>query len=337
MSIIYIQEQGAYLRKQGGRFAVMRRDDVLLSVPESVVERVVIFGNVQISSQVVRECLDRGIEIVYLSMNGKYYGMLEPGYPKNVFMRVKQYHLYSDANYLKSCAAAILSGKLSSEIVTLRRWMRSGWLEETDAVDELQRIRDGLDGKAEISELMGGEAYAAKLYFSALGQALPPEFIWKGRRKHPATDPVNALLSLTYMMCVGEIISKCYAHGLDPFIGYLHQLDYGRPGLALDLIEPLRAMYCDHFVMKMLQKEVFHAKDFTVSQNLGCRLSETAFQEYLKHYQSFHDNGGNLKYSLKGVIEQVVKRQISAVDECREIDFNGLIDREAQNGNTGGI
>lgn len=329
MSIIYIQEQGAYLRKQGGRFAVMRHDEVLLSVPEAVVERVVIFGNVQISSQVVRECLDRGIEIVYLSMNGKYYGMLEPGYPKNVFMRVKQYHLYSDAEYLKRSSAAILRGKISSEVVVLRRWVRSGWLEETEVVDELLKIRESLDGKADISELMGSEAYAAKLYFSALGEALPPEFVWKGRRKHPATDPVNALLSLTYMMCVGEIISKCYAHGLDPFIGYLHQLDYGRPGLALDLIEPLRAMYCDHFVMKLLQKEVFSSGDFTNSKNLGCRLSSEGFQEYIKHFQSFHDSGGNVKYSLKGMIEHVVKRQTAAIDAGSEIDLNGLIEREA--------
>ena len=91
MSVIYVHTQGACLRRNGGRFVVTKGDEELASTPQAAVDGVVILGNVQVTSQAVAELMDEGIPVIYLSMNGRFRGILQPGLPKNVFVRLAQY------------------------------------------------------------------------------------------------------------------------------------------------------------------------------------------------------------------------------------------------------
>ncbi len=284
MSVIYISEQGAYLKKSSGTFVVLQHDEEIFSIPENIVERFVILGNVQVSTQAMNEIMAKGIEIVFLSQNGRFKGMLQPGYPKNIFVRLSQYESALDRGLTLQIAKHVVKEKIISQSETLRKWKENGWLSKRRKEFPDLDLMELLERAKTLETIMGIEASSAKNYFISLGQTVPPPFQWKGRNRLPPLDPVNALLSLTYMMVLGEIVSSCYAHGLDPFIGFLHHLDYGRPSFALDVIEPLRSRYCDHFVLKALNSEHFSEDDFMFSEKNGCRLKSVAFKRYLNLY-----------------------------------------------------
>ena len=143
--------------------------------------------------------------------------------------------------------------------------------------------------------------------------AIPPPFEWRGRNRRPPRDPVNALLSLTYMMALSEVVTSCYAHGLDPFVGFLHQLDYSRPSLALDLLEPLRAPMCAHFVLRLFQEEIFVPEDFSLSDTNGCRLSSSALQIYLERFNRVRESGFNRGPGLARGAENLVLAMAEAI------------------------
>ncbi len=286
MGILYVSTQGACLRSQAGRYVVTCRARELAAIPAAAVEGIVLMGNVQVTARAVQGLLEAGVPLLYLSRHGRFRGMLQPGYPRNAAVRLAQYDAALDAGFALSLARRIIEAKIQSQIAVLRKWRRNGWLVDLDPAPELASLCRTLDDRATLPDLVGLEAAAARVYFQGLGAAVPPPFVWKGRHRRPPTDPVNALLSLTYMMVLGETLSACYAAALDPLIGFLHQLDYGRPSLALDLLEPFRAGYCDHLVMRLLQAETFDLDDFACTSE-GCRLSDDALRRYLAHYESF--------------------------------------------------
>jgi CRISPR-associated protein Cas1 len=288
MSVVYVSEQGAYLRKRGGRFVVTRKDEEIFSIPEAALDELVLLGNVQISTQAMSELMANGIEVVFLSLNGKFKGLLEPGNNKNVFKRLAQYEAALNEERCFEFAKWFVSSKIKDELNMLERWGRRGLLEtHMELKTELSRQLELLDTKSDHAGARGAEGVSAKLYFSAFRELVPPPFEWNGRNRQPPRDPVNALLSLTYMMTLSRIISKVHIHAFDPFIGFLHQLDYGRPSFALDVLEPLRAGYCDRFVISLVQQETFHPDDFSHDDNKGCRLLPEPFKRYLNAFQKF--------------------------------------------------
>jgi CRISPR-associated protein Cas1 len=113
-----------------------------------------------------------------------------------------------------------------------------------------------------VQALDGVEGSAARAYFGALMSFNRSAFEWPGRLKHPAPDPINALLSLTYTLLTNELHALLAAAGLDPYFGFLHQLDYGRPSLALDLVEAFRHPLADRFVLAAINQNLFQPDDF---------------------------------------------------------------------------
>lgn len=280
MSTLYIGTQGSVLRSNAGRFVVSKGEAVLQEIPEAALDAVMLLGYVQVTTQAAHHLMERGVPLLYLSRTGIFRGMLQPGFPKNVFRRMAQYDASLHPDFALEIARAMVLSKIRSEAATHRKWARNGWIEDDDASD-WSRMMDAAMAADSHEALLGAEAAAAAFYFDAFGGCVPPPFWWDGRNRFPPRDPVNALLSLTYMLAVGEAVSVCYATGLDPFVGFLHALDYGRPSLALDLIEPLRAPVCDHLVMRALQRESFSPDDFELQTESGCRLHPDALRRYL--------------------------------------------------------
>lgn len=308
MSVVYINEQGSYLRKQGGCFIVTKKDETLFSIPEASVDEVVILGNVQLSTQAMSELLQQGIEVIFLSTNGKFKGILEPGYPKNVFMRIAQYEASIKEEISFHISAWLVKNKIKYQLDAFRRWQNNRWLESIKPFsDEMHNYIRLLDSKSDLQGILGIEGITAKIYFSVLPEVIPPPFEWNGRSRQPPRDPVNALFSLTYMMALGSIISKCYIHSLDPYIGFLHQLDYSRPSFALDILELCRSIFCDHFVISLLQKEMFEIDDFSFSEKHGCRLKPEPFKKYLHEFHSLRTVPGKNKGSLDLHISEILQ------------------------------
>jgi len=291
MKILYATKPGSYVRRSGGRIVVTHKEEELASVPLAALESVVLFGPVQISTQAMQTLLGGGISLVMLSSGGRFLGSLSSGLPKNVFVRLAQQESASQNKLALMNAREVVATKTWSQKQALARWRRNHWLhaDVSDFTDQMAL----LEQTRTVNDMQLAEARLAKIYYGYFGRAIPPPFEWQGRTRRPPRDPANALLSLIYMCLVSEAVGACYAVGLDPFVGFLHQLEYGRPSLALDLIEPLRPAWCDHLVLKLLQHEEFSGDDFYYGKTTGCRLQNAGVKKFFQIFAEWVDQGAN--------------------------------------------
>jgi CRISPR-associated protein Cas1 len=266
MANIYITEQGAIMRKTGQRIIVEKEGETLLDVPCAKVDTVIVFGNVQMTTQALSELLDNGIELAMMTRHGRLKGQLTPPKAKNVVLRMRQYQRSQDPAYTVATARAIVQAKIENSAALLDRYRANYKSPDLDAsygriCESAKRVASATG----LEELNGVEGAAAREYFSAFAILNRSSLPFPGRRSHPSTDPINALLSFGYTLVVNELSALLDAMGFDPYIGFLHTLDYGRPSLALDLVEEFRHSLVDRFTLAAINRQVFTEADFTTS------------------------------------------------------------------------
>jgi len=261
---LYVQHPGARVTKDGECLKVFDRDTLLGEARIVETSHVVLFGAVQVSAQVVQEMCKRGIPISYLSSGGWFYGLTAGMAHKNVELRRCQYAAAADDTTCLTLARRFVQAKIANCRTILRRNHAAA----PDTV--LQDLKnDGQHaGQAQsCEELLGIEGTAARRYFAEFsGMLKDPQgdlaFDFEGRNRRPPRDPVNALLSLAYAMLVREWTATLLAVGLDPFLGFYHQPRYGRPALALDLMEEFRPLVADSVVLTAINNGEVRASDF---------------------------------------------------------------------------
>jgi CRISPR-associated protein Cas1 len=286
MASLYITEQGTTLRKEQNRLVVERDGTTLVSVHDFKIERVLAFGNVQLTTQSIGYLLERGIDTTFLSQYGKLKGRLTPLESKNVPLRLKQYERVSDTRFALSVAAAMVAGKIVNCREMLARHQRNHAecnfselnARLTASVEKAQR-------QTSASSLLGIEGQAASLYFEGFGKMLRRHWRFAKRTRRPPTDPVNAMLSFGYTLMYNEAISALVAVGFDPYLGFFHSVNYGRCSLALDLMEELRPLIADRVVLNLVNLEIVKPGDFTVGEDRGVRMSEEARKRFLREYE----------------------------------------------------
>ena len=75
-------------------------------------------------------------------------------------------------------------------------------------------------------------------------------------------DRFNALISFLYAMLMNDCRSALESVGLDPQLGFLHAVRPGRAALALDLMEPFRALIADSAVLSAINTRMVTPGDF---------------------------------------------------------------------------
>jgi len=320
MSVLYLAEQGSVLSKQDQRFVVRKEGRVLAQVAAFNLERVLVFGNVQITTQAVAALLESGVETSFLSTHGKFRGRLAPAESKNVPLRMAQYRRHLDEPFKLAWAKRIVRAKIENAKGLLARYAYN------HPEVPLEQARKDLDARAAdvenrtaISSLMGTEGAAASVYFRAYGLAFRRELRFEGRERRPPKDPVNALLSLGYVMVTNEMLSCLSAHGFDPYVGYLHGLDYGRPSLALDLIEEFRHAIVDRLTLNLVNNQALTAPDFEdKGAEEGVRLQPEALKKYLLQYEKFltHSAASPLLPGGQGSYRDLFHHQALAFGRC---------------------
>jgi len=286
MPTLYVTEQNAILRKTGDRLIVEKDDEVLLEVPCLKLDTVLLFGNVQFTTQAAVEMLDHGIEMAMLSMNGRLRGQLTPPKAKNVYLRMGQYDLARSEERCLAIAREIVSAKIGNSVAVLRRY-RANHPEAIgeEALAPLDRATGDARSAASLDSLRGIEGSAAAAYLKLLANTVPEEVRFQGRSRRPPRDPVNALLSFGYVLVGNELQSLLDAMGFDPYIGFYHQLDYGRPSLALDLLEELRAPLVDRFTAKVFNQGTLTGDDFVSSPQGGVYLGQEAKRTFFAAWE----------------------------------------------------
>ncbi|MGB9698109.1 MAG: CRISPR-associated endonuclease Cas1 [Thermodesulfobacteriota bacterium] len=264
MACLYVIEQGAEVTKQGNRLIVRKFGTELQSVPAFKVDQLILMGNIQITSQAIKFLLTEGIDTVFLTINGKYRGRLVSTFSKNIDLRRMQFKKLEENSFVLDLAKKFVWGKLSNYRILLRRYQKEIQKEEVEkAIHSLRRLIEKVADAPDLDSLRGIEGSGSALYFSALGHLLKsPEFRFEKRTRRPPRDPVNVLLSFGYTLLGNTIQSFIDLSGLDPYLGALHSPDYGRPSLALDLMEEFRPILVDTVMLRVVNTKAITMKDF---------------------------------------------------------------------------
>ncbi len=283
---------------RSGSLLVSQGQEIIGTHPLETLERIVVFGNPQITTQALKSCLETGIEVQYYSQYGKYLGMIYPHVFKDTSRRLAQYRLVSDNSIRLAWGKAIIKAKLKTYELEYRRMLDNGWHpSKRDFLPMIHQYEEQLDKACSDKSLMGIEGMSAKTYYNTFSECLPEGWAWNGRHYHPATDEINALLSLTYALATGYLESQCRQHGLDPTLSFLHRLGYGSGGLATDLVEIFRVSVCDHGVLKALRGRKIGLSDFKGHEE-EFLLTAGGFKRYMGYYHN----------SLEPLVEKLSKK-----------------------------
>jgi CRISPR-associated protein Cas1 len=265
--VLVVQTPGAQIGQRGDELLVSVKGEDVRKLPGQQVRAIYCYGAVQITAQAVSTCLELGIDVSYFSPAGRFLGMLGGLPASGVDARRGQYRLFEMPGVRLQLAREVIRAKIHNQRVML---MRNG--DVPDRVTSLMAsFRDSTESARDLTALLGVEGSAAALYFeqfeSMLKQRDNWKFDWRGRNRRPPRDPVNALLSLGYSMLAKELTGVCYSVGLDPFLGFMHQPRYGRPALALDLMEEFRPLIADSVAISLINRGELGPEDFIKSAN----------------------------------------------------------------------
>lgn len=299
MGTLYVTQDNAFIGKVDERIHVKVEKQKILDVPLIKVDGVVAFGAVNFSPALLQELLDRRIAFTFLTPTGKYRGCLEPELRKNIFLRQHQWAADGNTPQAIHVVQAFVRGKLKNYRTSLQRRGRRADIDLSEEIEQLKGIIGAIpsesfafmsEGNATtevINSLRGLEGAGSAVYFRCFNSLIQnPDFTFTTRNRRPPTDPVNSLLSLGYALLRHDIQSAVNIVGFDPYLGYLHVKHYGRPALALDLMEEFRPLVVDSMVLEALNRKVLNPSDF-IQQPISKETSLTpeALKTFLRCYQ----------------------------------------------------
>lgn len=299
-AVLYLQEQRSFVGKRSEHLIVKKDGQEIQRIPIAAIRQVVVFGNVQLSTQAIETLSILGVPIVYMTLFGRFVASVIPTLSKNVLLRVHQFKMFADPQRALTLAKAAIKAKISNQRTLLMRCLRSRSLDDAADADPIRgsdepAARDmadlltRLDRIADPAVLLGTEGQAAALYFSQFSRMLKVSiggrgFDFKTRNRRPPKDPVNALLSFGYAVLLKDCFSALSAVGFDPYFGFFHVGRHGKPSLALDLLEEFRPVIVDSVVLTLLNTEALTAKDFLMWRE-AVQLTEPGRRRFFQAYE----------------------------------------------------
>ena len=288
MATLYITEEYAVIKKRSQRLFVEKDGKELLGLPFFKVDRILLFGNIQVTADAVQHLLDNKIDIAFFNQYGRLKGKLSDTTSKNVYLRVAQVEAYLDETRRFEIAKSIVEGKIKNIIAFLRRYQRNHPSAEFgQSLVTLENCLKLLERKKHVSGCMGIEGIATGVYFRCFPALILNE-AWKStfckRVRRPPTDPVNAMLSLGYSLITNELWALLDGMGFDPFVGLLHGINYGRPSLAVDLVEEFRIPLVDRTVIELINNRVIKQDDFETIPHEGCKMKKDSLKKFFSHF-----------------------------------------------------
>ena len=300
-AVLYLQEQGAYVSKRSEHLIVKKHGEELQRVPIVGVQQVVIFGNVQITTQALGTLATLGVPLIFMTMYGRFVAATMPMISKNVLLRVNQFKMFADPQRALALAKAAVKAKISNQRTLLMRSLRSRCADEPTngnengrgsdepAARDMAELLGRVDRIADPAVLLGTEGQAAALYFGQFSRMLKAAapgrgFDFKTRNRRPPKDPVNALLSFAYAILLKDCFSALCAVGFDPYHGFFHVGRHGKPSLALDLMEEFRAIIADSVVLTLINNETLTIKDFLIWRE-SVQLTEDGRKRFFECYE----------------------------------------------------
>ncbi|MFV0256821.1 MAG: CRISPR-associated endonuclease Cas1 [Acidimicrobiales bacterium] len=291
---VYVADHRARVGVEKGALRIKTPDGDSARIPLEGVERLVLLGRSSISNTVMAECTRRAIRISAVSRSGRIRFVVGGPVGGNVLLRVAQVRAADSSTWGLAMARTIVSAKIHNSRQVLLRW---SWdLAGSDATfvsglaERLTARIGALGAASDLDTVRGVEGDAARLHFKALGYVLSARRLDVGldhRNRRPPRDPVNAMLSFAYGLLTTEAIGAAETVGLDPQIGFLHGLRPGRPSLALDLIEEMRAPLADRFVVGAIARRQIRLEHLEQIPGGAWRLTDDGRRMFLDLWEQF--------------------------------------------------
>lgn len=264
---LYVQARGAKVSKAGETLEVFVDDRKVATARLGETSQVVLQGGVYLTSPALHELMAREIPVTWLSHGGWFLGHTVGLGHKNVEIRTAQYRASFDDRHCLRLARGFVAAKIRNTRTLLRRNWKRGELPDT-LLDEFRRDIEQAERAASLQNLLGIEGNAAARYFRHFremlgdGDGVSERFDFEKRNRRPPADPVNAMLSYAYSLLTRTVSVALTAVGFDAYRGFYHQPRYGRPALALDLMEPFRPLIADSAVIMAINNAEVRPSDF---------------------------------------------------------------------------
>jgi CRISP-associated protein Cas1 len=291
---LYVTTQGAYLAKEGEAVAVRVAEETKLRVPLHNLGGIVCFGQVGASPFLLGHCGERGVAVAFLTENGRFLARVQGRTSGNVLLRREQYRRAESPEASAALARAILAAKIANSRTVLLRALRDrpqapGTETLRTAAASLVQSLEGLRDNLPVDTLRGLEGAAARAYFAVFDELIAQQkqdFFFRERSRRPPLDNINALLSFLYTLLRHDVEAALETVGLDPAVGFLHRDRPGRPSLALDLMEELRAYLADRLALSLINLQQIRGTGFTRLESGGVVMDDLTRKAVLVAYQT---------------------------------------------------
>jgi CRISPR-associated protein Cas1 len=275
LNTLFVTTQGTYLSKEGDTVLVNHEQEVKLRVPIHNLGSIVCFGNVLCSPFLLGFCGERNVTLSFLTENGRFLARVQGPVNGNVLLRREQYRRADDPATSAEIARSVVTAKIANSRIVLQRALRdrpdlTGQASVRQTLDDLQHYIKTLQEQGTVDEIRGVEGSAAAAYFGVFDHLITSNkehFFFRERSRRPPLDNMNALLSFLYTLLVHDVSAALEAVGLDPAVGFLHRDRPGRPGLALDLMEELRAYLADRLALSLVNRQQVKPEGFTKTES----------------------------------------------------------------------
>lgn len=293
LNTLFVLSEDTYLSLDGENVIVNRGEEKLLRLPLHTLEQILYFGYKGASPALMGACVARGIRLSFLTPHGKFLAAADGGTHGNVLVRIQQVQVSADPFMRTQYARNFVYGKVYNARWVLERAARDHAMRLD--VEKVKQASAQLAARlpeilhcTEDGVLRGLEGAAADQYFGVLNELVlqnKDTFAFHGRSRRPPLDPINALLSFAYTLLANDCVAALQAVGLDPYIGFLHRERPGRTSLAFDLMEELRAVFADRFVLSLINNRVIKPKAFLQQEGGAVHMQKEARSQFLQAWQ----------------------------------------------------
>lgn len=291
MPFLYVTEQGAHIAKKGSHIEVQKDGERLADMAIKDVDALIVFGGVHPTTDALLALLSAGADVAFLTAGGHFKGRAVSATGKNSLLRIAQYDTLSNVQTRFDIARRYVAAKIRNGMDVLSDYHTNGknpfsWNGEKERLEEC--AHNALFKATSLESLRGYEGTGARIYFACFSRCLTHGREFPGRKYHPSTDPVNALMSFGYSFLARELQAVLDSLGLDPYIGFFHEVTYGRASLSLDLMEEFRHPFIDRLVLKLFNRRMVSDDDFeTRGESPQVYLKKESLRVFIRHYEEW--------------------------------------------------
>lgn len=294
LNTLYVTSENSYLWLDGENIVVYDDKKEIGRLPLHNLEGIVSFGYRGTSPALMGACVEKNISLCYLTPQGKFLARVTGKIKGNVVLRQQQFLSSCDEKISLDIAKNCILGKVYNARWILERAIRDHPMQiDVEAVKsssvKLKEFLEYIQNANSIEQLRGYEGEAASIYFGVFDELIlqqKKDFQFHGRNRRPPLDNVNAMLSFVYTLLNNQITSALEVVGLDPYVGFMHTDRPGRTSLSLDLIEELRAVMADRFVLSLINKKIVNGKNFTQKENGAVLMDFDTRKKLLSEWQN---------------------------------------------------